>query len=366
MNKKDCSNYEDCLDTTPLEIKVNNSFLEILMVGCWGVYCETGDRTILKDKKGDLVLNKINRGQRDVSKLLYKYTKVHPNIKDMFLAGDNVYQLSFEPSDEKAINSHAKILSLYLKEPSLLKSFNYDVKKQISEGFEMCFNNVGIDRFFVAIGNHDIENCEILNYQKNYTNGDNKLPNSWIFPSLYYNVVYNLKDDVSVNVIVLDTNMFEKEAVMCNGKPFSEEMIKQQEKWAKSFTNFSYTIVVGHIPCIAVGHKEDKPVFNKRLEKLIREIKPIIYFCADEHNQQFIYNEEDGISFIIAGSGGTELDPLKNYNLPKGYSFKYGKSTYGFVSLGIDKEGIKIKYLTVGDGEKAVFNLDDKGKLLED
>ena len=168
---KDCSNYEECFDEMTKEFKVDGDTLDILAVGCWGVYCQDGEQTIKKKDK----IKKITRGQGSVSNALERYKQSHPNTMDMFLVGDNVYQD---------------------------KNGEFKIERQIEDGFVKCFLKSGIERFFLAIGNHDIEDCKILSTQYN--------EKRWNFPSLYYNIVYNL-NDFKVNVIVLDTNMFEDE-----------------------------------------------------------------------------------------------------------------------------------------------------------
>lgn len=296
--QKDCSIYENCLQDMTVEINVEKNNITLLAVGCWGVYCHTGEHT-KKEKK-------VFRGQGIVSNALIEYKK-HNDTEDMFLVGDNIYE------DEKG---------------------EYDMEKQLNKGFENCFRKSGISRFFLAVGNHDIENCDILSKQYKYK--------GWNFPSLYYNVLYKLQDYI-VNIIILDTNMFEENPKKCNNTPFTQEQIDAQCTWAKTVSKQGYwNIVMGHIPYLANGHKESKhPVQRKKLKTLIDEIKPDLYICADEHNQQFIQIDKE-TPIVVIGSGGTALDKTLDKSI---LGTEYWKSIFGFISLEIKKEYLNVSFI---------------------
>jgi hypothetical protein len=76
--------------------------------------------------------------------------------------------------------------------------------------------------------------------------------------------------------------------------------------------------VIGHIPYKATGHK-GKIIQNKGLNDIFNIIKNInenerkvqAYFCADEHNQQLLFDEDSKCYLVVVGSGGTELDYIK-------------------------------------------------------
>lgn len=298
---ENCTTYENCLDVTTQEIIIQKDNMTILAVGCWGVYCQDGEYT--KEKKGKK--ETVNRGQESVSKALATYKRKHPDVDDMFLVGDNIYE------DKKG---------------------QYDINRQLNEGFEKCFLKSGISRFFLALGNHDIKTCDILSRQKNYK--------KWNFPSLYYNVVYRL-NDFTINIIVLDTNMFEEEPLRCDKILFTERQIDDQSKWAKSVSKMGHwNILMGHIPYLANGHKEKKhPVKRPSLERLVKEIDPDLYVCADEHNQQFIDTKPP---IAVVGSGGTALDNFFG-NLIEGTT--YNKSIFGFLSLDINEQALEISFI---------------------
>lgn len=339
-NKKiDCTVYENCLQKKKVFIDLKpQNMLHMVAVGCWGVYCDGGEYIIAKYKKNKLEPLKIVRGQRQVAAALIKYSYDH-EVTDMYLAGDNIYQIGISSADKEAVAEfleakHALVQNLTGQEVDPLK--NFDIDLQLSRGFEMCFNRAKIDRFFTVVGNHDIENCNVLNKEYNY--------GSWNMPSLYYRVLYNMKD-FTVNIIVLDTNMFEENPVTCTGVNFTDKQISDQINWALSGANKGdWNIVIGHTPYLANGHKKDKhPVIRKELGNLIKKIRPQLYICADEHNQQFII--QDNTAIVISGSGGTELDNIVEDNVLPGTL--YQNKAFGFVSYQIDKNELKLSFISV-------------------
>jgi len=336
---KDCRVYENCLDNNKILLQENQSdMLHMVAVGCWGVYCNDGEYIIVKQKKNQLNQSKVTRGQGKVSNALIKYAEQY-NVTDMYLAGDNVYQLGISTKNQQEVdnfirNKQSILEKLTGQELDPLK--NFDIELQLSEGFERCFGKANIGRFFTVIGNHDIETCDILTKEYTY--------NRWYMPSLYYNVIYEMKN-FKINVIVLDTNMFEEKPVTCTGGLFTEKQINTQTEWAISVSkDGDWNIVIGHIPYLANGHKKEKhPVQRKNLQELIKVMKPELYICADEHNQQFI--KDDYTSIVVAGSGGTSLDDIIKDDQIKGTL--YQNSDFGFVSYKISKNQLEISFISV-------------------
>lgn len=334
----DCTVYENCLRNQQVDIDVKSqNSLQMVAVGCWGVYCNDGDYIVTKYKKGKVEPLKVVRGQKRVARALIDYVASN-RVTDMYLAGDNVYQLGVSASNEIAVADMLKkkqelVRNLTGSEVDPLQNFNIEL--QISEGFEKCFAQAKVDRYFLAIGNHDIESCQILNTQYNYP--------GWIIPSLYYNVLYTLQN-FKINVIILDTNMFEDEPVSCLQMPFTEQQINRQIEWALSVSRIGeWNIVIGHIPYLANGHKKDKhPVMRKKLADLIEKMQPQLYICADEHNQQFIQTEKTAI--VVAGSGGTSLDNIAEKPIE---GTLYQNSDFGFVSYNITEDSLKIEFISV-------------------
>lgn len=323
-----CETYENCL-LQQKNINIINSekeYLNIATFGCWGVYCEEGEKHIRKKNKN---LEKETRGQKTVRDLLKQWCDKH-DISDIFLTGDNIYPKSLSPNQ---INDS--------------DFSDYDIKTQLDEGFEKCFKEIKTNRYFLALGNHDIKNCEILSYQKNY--------DKWKLPSLYYSVSYTLKNFL-VKIIILDTNMFEENPKKCNDEPFTNEQILDQSNWAieESKKNSDWVIVIGHIPFYANGHKTKKPyVKNEKLLSLIKSMRCDLYICADEHNQQFIHDKDntDIPPIIVCGSGGTHLDDILIYNTPVSGTI-FQNSNFGFNGLFLTNTHIQINLIS----NKTVFS----------
>lgn len=337
---RDCTIYEDCATQKEVIIDMKSDTLNFIAVGCWGVYCDTGNVLITKYKKGKLEQYNIIRGQKEVSRAIIEYTSKN-KVSDFYLAGDNVYQVGLMYSDQKEYEK--EIENFIERKKEIIKKLtgneldplnNFDMKLQISKGFENCFKNANVDRFFMAVGNHDIENCEVLNTQVNYKN--------WNLPDLYYNVIYSM-NDFTINIIVIDTNMFEEKALTCTGQPFTEEQINTQIDWVKSVSQKGdIKIMIGHCPYLANGHKEKTPVVQRtRLLELVRSVRPKVYFCADEHNQQFI--QDGDISIVVAGSGGSDLDDILSSKI-KGT--EYLNRAFGFVAFNIEKNIIQLSYIS--------------------
>jgi hypothetical protein len=327
----DCTRYENCSDPKEIKIDLNDNELHTIALGCWGVYCDQGKYTIAKYKKGKIETSTVTRGQRSVAEALIAYTKKH-RTTDMYLTGDNIYQLGIEGTEAKDV---AEFVSKKVPGPGRDPINNFDMDIQIEKGFEKCFKKAEVDRFFLAIGNHDIETCKVLNTQINYK--------GWKLPSMYYNVFYTLPK-FSINILVLDTNMFDDDPTHCDGNMYTEQQKESQKNWAiKLGKKGDWNIVIGHIPFLANGHKKDKhPVVRKDLLSIIDTIRPDIYICADEHNQQCIQYGKTLI--VVSGSGGTQLDPIETSLLVPGTI--HTDSTFGFVSYKIAKDQISIDFIT--------------------
>lgn len=329
MSRRDCSKYENCLSekkTIIIDPSVNN-MLHLGVVGCWGVYCDDGKYKYTKKKKDKIEDVEVVRGQGRVSRALERYNQQKP-ISDMFLAGDNVYQegVPFE-NKETPIGT-------------------FNIERQLERGFENCFLKCGINRFFALVGNHDIENCDILNKQINYP--------LWNMPSLYYNVVYTLNTNdklFRVNVIVIDTNMFDvndkelSDPLHCDKTPYTIGQLFAQKQWVRQVIKderADWNIIIGHIPYLSNGHKnKNHPVYRIELANFIREVKPDLYICADEHNQQIIKDRPTTI--VVCGSGGTALDKIEH---PYIENTIYANKEFGFVSLEITNNNLVIRFIS--------------------
>ena len=389
----DCSNYSDnkkCPKKLQIiKKKSNSNSLNVIMTGCWGVYCWDGEKTLVKynppKNENDPVFiddkKKIFGSKRVVNGMIKYTNKV--NTACVFLAGDNVYSYNI-PKDNliKLVEEKNYPTKKMYKLDHKISSQNIDI--QLQEGFLECFKSVNVKDFYVAIGNHDVATCYDLNKQLEFArNPDNK----YRLPGVYYNVVYQMKD-YKVNFIVIDTNIFEEKPVSCSGEEYDEQVITKlintQVEWVLDTlkrNNCMWNIIIGHIPYKSNPHSDKKGDFilNKNLDYLFTKIKeqnssfPKVqaYFCADEHNQQFLYDKSNNMSLIVAGSGGTVLDKLivrgKYWKGDEVSTLHYSKD-FGFVSFSF-KKLLSISYFDCisVDRSKHTFKVivDVNGNLIE-
>jgi hypothetical protein len=393
----DCTNYDGCpkgdsVTLHPIK-KDNENSLNVVMVGCWGVYNWDGEKyvteyslekfleeigvkpdenkylyTFMKhniDLERYDMLAELNRkvtshvggnwslllhellkkdkpeiyGQSSVIEGIGKYSNKH-RTDALFLAGDNVY--SYENPKpllteiiKGAINAQS-IAKLPTKKAYKSNSdySGQDIEKQLSDGFKHCITALNPNtQIFLGIGNHDIQTCKDLNEQINYKNknlDDSDLNKKYQLLGTYYNVVYEMKD-YKVNFIIIDTNMF-SEDFHCDGSTYTQNQKEAQNQWVISALKTNackFNIIIGHCPYMANPHKikkkdkkdkKDKkedggkvvtvePIHNQELQALFDMIKNDtgcpkvqVYMCADEHNQQFLYDNSHNMALVVAGS----------------------------------------------------------------
>jgi hypothetical protein len=368
MLKYDCSDYnsEKCPKKNMLiKNKIRSDTLNVVMVGCWGVYCWNGevdmeeynapenDELPTIDKIFERTTEKY--GQKSVVNGIIKYAKAN-QTDVLFLAGDNVYNYKIPKRtlvklvNEALEEKNGKLLPSKAEYKTNVKYSGQQIYKQLSDGFTKCMKKIPTTTdIFLGIGNHDVQNCFDLNAQLNYhrTNPRYKLPGT------YYNVVYNMSN-FSVNFIVIDTNMF-SEKFTCDGKTkYTDKDKETQMNWVLKTlkkNKCEFNIIIGHVPYKANGHKEkNKTIYNEHLERLFTRIleeekcpKVQVYMCADEHNQQFLYDKTKNMGLVIAGSGGTALDT----KIVKGDFDKdvlHRDPVFGFVGFNFSKDFVDIQY----------------------
>ena len=362
-NKVNCNKYSNCpkhLDLIPK--KIRNNELKLIFVGCWGVYCKDGinmlykppknkdkskdkvkDKDKSKDKSKDKVKDKVKDKSKDkdnytevvyggktASDLMIEYSKRY-NIDAVVLAGDNVY------SDPYYYEKYEKKFTKFDKNQLYL------INKQLKEGYINCYKNIITDMFLIGIGNHDIETCDILNKQFNFV--DDK----WKLPALSYVQKFILDDETKINMIFIDTNMYDEDASFCDNQLYSEDDRVKQNKWLKSILRKekdSWNIVVGHIPFVYNIRKKDSDKNgNAMLKYMLKEHEDYIdlYMCADEHNQQYILDPEIDIPEVISGTGGAILDDKFIGEETEGTLLK--RAGFGFVGMSIDTDAIKLEFV---------------------
>jgi len=378
--EKDCTDYNSKSCPKGLTIRKRNvGRLSTILMGCWGVYCWDGDVElgVYNHKKQKMVTDKEQFGQGRVVNSLRKYVS-DENCDAIFLAGDNVYDYNI-PKDkllEEVFRGNKPDKKKYQHDVSIS---GQRIELQLSMGFKNCIEKVPVNDFFIAIGNHDVRTCHELNYQLNYGG-------RYQLPALYYNVVYERLNG-NVNFIVLDTNAY-SEVYTCNQKDLYSQYIHSQNEWVKrtlAEENATWNIIVGHIPYIANGHKDDDKVsHNNLLGDLFREISEMkvkvqAYMCADEHNQQFLYDKKLNMALVVAGSGGTVLDVnIQDNEIPCIQTY-FVKPQFGFVNFVFERmpsasepfgdDNLVIKYLhSLPSGkyeESFEVNINKKGEIVE-
>lgn len=373
----DCSNnYEDnnCPKGKPIRFELEQQNINFLTVGCWASYCRDGQQDAKEYDYDDnkWIHTKPEYGQKRVVDGMVKYTNM-VKTEALILAGDNIYDANLPKkkledmiellkTDEKSLPKDLrkcmetnKLKSCVKRDHTLSQS---DIDIQLSEGFEKCLDQVKVNNFFIGVGNHDIINCYTLNRQLNYNTEHKDTKLQYRLEAMYYNVVYTLKYNdkkYKINLIIIDTNMF-TEGEQCNNKPYTSEHIKTQTEWIEQVLEeekADFNIVIGHSPVKANGHKKKKGekiskyIYNEELDKMLTTIckkyKIQAYICADEHNQQFLYDDELKLSLVVAGCGGTELDKNIFVDHYEDIS-KYEKSAFGFVSLSFEPSLLCIRY----------------------
>jgi hypothetical protein len=271
-----------------------------------------------------------------------KYSREN-DIDAVILAGDNVYDTN--PTDDEV----EKYKSGEYDEV-VFKNITYDIRKQISEGFQCCMKTVETKTFLIAVGNHDIETCDVLNYEINYK--------GWHFPALSYNYKYILRSGKNINLIFIDTNIYSTE--YCTGV-YPDDAKMRQHRWIDSVLDKdSWNIIVGHDPFVANSHKGKKARITEDLYEYIKINAQMIdlYLCADEHNQQYIVMD-DMPAEIISGSGGAILDTEITYEDLKDKTM-LGRATFGFVGLKIFDDWIGVEYYATDGSDTENFRINKK------
>jgi hypothetical protein len=375
----DCNHYENCPKaiTTDL-VEFDKNVINFIFFGCWGTYCYDGKFNDIKfkydEEKGKGKLKKedgfyVGKSAVDI---MQKYSN-KKEIEAVIIGGDNIYQTHNGDSLSKELDDLLDTLNKELKsihdDSNKIKYFENFKKKntydllnnmdlQLKEGFEECILGIRANKYLVGIGNHDIVTCNILNKQINY--------DKWTMPGLYYNYRYKLLDGTIINLIFIDTNLYTEDPY-CNSeeKYLQKNAIETQYEWLKNILSDNennYNIIIGHQPFSTNPHKY-KPKMSDGTEKIypktLGELRDHLlkqqhlidlYLCADEHNQQYIIDNE--INEVISGTGGAQLDTNIFHFDEKIAKEKFSMETKftavgpGFVGVDIDSKKIKLSLIT--------------------
>lgn len=344
----DCSIYENCpknLTQNYTNKSINPEKLSLVFFGCWGTYCKSLKDSYIKRKykKGKFSSEEVEYGEAEMASLLAKYSN-ETDVDAVILAGDNVYEnYPIKNQTEDFDKELEKFAKNDISEKQF-KNFSYDMEKQLKVGFEYCLKNVKTSTFLLGIGNHDVETCDILNKQINYK--------GWKMPALSYNYLYKVNDNCKVNLVFIDTNIYDE--IYCDEQKYELDARSKQKEWLNNVLTQNkdcWNLVIGHIPFIYNPHKEGKKGIRRELYEDIQENKHLIdlYMCADEHNSQYIIYK-DMPPEIISGIGGAILDKNIYINELKDYTL-FTRAVFGFVGLEIYNQKIILNFYSTENPE---------------
>jgi hypothetical protein len=307
-------NFDMLTEGHTIEKTINDNELSMNLIGCWNSMC-------LSESKG---FNTEMKSQKIVADIMKQY-KQSNKVDCTILLGDNHYFGDGEGLGDDSVNK--------------------SIENNIDVGLK-CFEDIyGQDDsekkhdFFALFGNHDIISEDMIKIQMSFQERLN-------MPRLFYNVIFTLQDSTTVNMLFIDTNMFDKNGYTSEKKNKRKIIFdtdekknmykKKQNDWIHKILNESTNdiyIVCGHIPIYAYGHKTKNPIVeNNELYELLLSYRNKInmYMCADEHNFQYNYDAYNDLHIFVLGSGplgGADTAILSKEIRQKGnYMYDIGKN----------------------------------------
>lgn len=260
----------------------------------------------------------------------FKRTKSLPVLSDMIQKFENVLKPSFT----------------IITGDNFYSENDPNVKTNIDKGFDILTSKASDIPYFLLLGNHDVETRDILFTEIKKTFDDVIFKNSstffgkWILPGINY--LIKIKSPLaSCCFLMVDTNIF-VEKMYAQARLSKNTIQSMLLEWIDSTLSSirdtpsqGPVFVVGHHPIYAFGHKTSRPIiYNNELDELYallikHNVK--FYLCADEHNFQYIYDNNNDIHHILSGgsSSGDE-------------SFTYVHEAYGEEEIPFDSRGIKL------------------------
>ena len=97
-------------------------------------------------------------------------------------------------------------------------------------------------------------------------------------------------------------------------------------------------IICGHHPFHSNGNHEISTEMRQQLEPLIRQARPVAYFCGHDHNLQLIRREDT--LHVVSGGGGKVLHNMHGH--VEGTLYK--ERAYGFVVMIVRRDGIRLEF----------------------
>jgi tartrate-resistant acid phosphatase type 5 len=184
--------------------------------------------------------------------------------------------------------------------------------------WEDQYARLGIPIFAIT-GNHDwgfsdSPAAEILYSQKSLT---------WRMPALYYTFTAG-----QVQFFALCTPAMSETQL----RWLDHELGRSTARWK---------VVYGHYPIYSNAGHGDTPGYDSTLLPILRN-RAQIYMAGHEHTMQHL-KPEDGVHFIVNGTGGQGVRPAKS-----GPRTQYAGSFYGFTALDAGSSGLKVSFVDTG------------------
>jgi hypothetical protein len=247
----------------------------------------------------------------------------------------------------------------------------------------VCINKINVP-MYVTLGNHDVDECKILQTQLNIHKhsilkeiqlSDIK---NWIINANYYSNIIKSENN-KIKLISLDSNLFEPIKVNdkleykytledCpDEKIIVDEFTKMMELFKKDIQQNDgedCVVIYTHVPLASIKPKKIQSVDLFVFENIINIIssvkKKVIYVCADTHNYQQVdiyKNDKFVLKQYVLGTGGAKPD---SYNDSLLNASKYCNEQ-GFIQVHKESKAYKIK---VVDGNESygygAFEINDK------
>jgi tartrate-resistant acid phosphatase type 5 len=207
--------------------------------------------------------------------------------------------------------------------------------------WEDLYSPMGI-QFYVSLGNHDYGQggsplSEILYSEKS---------KSWSMPARYYSFTAGAAQFFQVDTV----DFSERQA-----RWLGEELAKSTATWK---------IVYGHYQIYSATRGDN----DEQQDDLVHSLLPILkkhkvdlYICGHDHNLQ-ILKPEDGVNFVVAGSGGAST-----YELDEDYTrTAFQAQTHGFAVIELDRDSLDVRLIDNTGKELSVLPLKKEVTVRQD
>lgn len=195
--------------------------------------------------------------------------------------------------------------------------------------------------FYACLGNHDYgpsydskQGPAKAQMQLDYAK--NNPSSRWKMPAKWYAKEFPDASNPLLKVIFLDGSMFEgaltpKEKMA--QKRFLEAEIAKE-------TKAKWRWIVCHYPLFSEGVHHDNTRLISEWGPLLNEHNISLYVAGHDHNLQHLQVDGYNNSFVVSGSGGASLYPIKRSG--RGFAQKIS----GFVHIHVGADNFDVQYIT--------------------